>query len=120
MDSTVDGQFVELKKFSDFEILNKQPYTIRKKSNKIEVRPRLANGCQRVYLNGERPYLHQLVAQQFLSDYEDGDRVTFVDESDKTNINPSNLKVIKIKKKKQDEISDEWNESEGDEIIPES
>ena len=59
MSQTVDGQFAELKKFSDFEMLCTEPFTIRKKSTKQEVKPRLSNGIYRVYLNGDRPYLHQ-------------------------------------------------------------
>ena len=77
------GQFVEMKKFSDFEILNVEPFTIRKKSSKTEVQPRTANGCYRVYQNGDRLYLHQLIAQQFIKEYEEGDRVGFNDDNDK-------------------------------------
>ena len=93
MSQTTTGQFVEMKKFSDFEILNVEPFTIRKKSSKTEVIPRMTNGCYRVSLNKTRPYLHQLIAQQFISEYEDGDRVGFIDDN-KTNISLSNLKII--------------------------
>ena len=104
------GQFVEMKNFSDFEILNVEPFTIRKKSSKTEVKPRITNGCYRVYLNGDRPYLHQLIAQQFIKEYEDGDRVGFIDDN-KTNISLSNLKIIKIKNKKSNKESKSLSEN---------
>ena len=41
-----------------------------------------------------------MIAQQFIKEYEEGDRVGFIDDNDKINISLSNLKIIKIKNKK--------------------
>ena len=43
----MDSQFAELKKFSDFEILCTEPFTIRNKITKQEGKPRLSNGTYR-------------------------------------------------------------------------
>jgi len=119
MEKAMEEQFLELKKYTNFEILDKFPFTIRRKDTKKIVRPCLSQGKYRVFLgNDDRPYLHQLIAQQFIKEYEEGDRVGFKNNEDKTNINLDNLEIIKVKNKKQMKINEEykftWNDVKDD------
>ena len=91
------GEFVDLINFeNDYEILNEYPYTIRKKSNKREIKEGLFNhGYVRVYLNCT-PYLkHRLIALQFLPN-DDPEHKTDVDHinHDKTDYHLANLRWV--------------------------
>ena len=59
-------EFVELKDIPDYEILNKYPFTIRKKGNHYEVKESLVNGYPRISLNKKSYKKHILIAKQFL------------------------------------------------------
>ena len=59
--------YVECVVDNDYEILNEYPFTIRKKSNKREVRESLTGGgYPRVHLNLIDYSKHRIVAEQFI------------------------------------------------------
>ena len=68
--SSEEGQvvdFISLNGFPDYEILNEYPFTIRNKSNKIELSETLNSGGYLVCrLNGRLYYKHRIIALQFL------------------------------------------------------
>ena len=66
-EQTETVEFVPLNGFDDYEILNKYPFTIRRKKDHYEIKERInANGYVQVSLNCKRYYKHRLIALQFL------------------------------------------------------
>ena len=84
--------YVECVVNTDYEILNKYPFTIRKKSNKREVRESLTgSGYPRVHLNLIDYLKHRIVAEQFIPNPDNLPEVDHINH-DKTDYHLSNLR----------------------------
>ena len=61
------GEFVDLLNFENtYEILNQEPFTIRKKSTHYVIKEYIGHGYVRVNLNGGHYQKHRLIGLQFL------------------------------------------------------
>lgn len=88
--------YVPLKGFKDYEIQNKYPFTIRKKSNKFIVKDcKHPQGYVRVWLDGNYYLKHVLIAKQFLHN-DDPEHNTEVDHKnrDRGDNHLSNLRWV--------------------------
>ena len=84
--------YVECVIDTDYEILNEYPFTIRKKSNKREVRESLTgNGYPRVHLNLIDYSKHRIIAEQFIPNPDNLPEVDHINH-DKTDYHLSNLR----------------------------
>ena len=62
----MDSEYVSINNFPDYEILNKFPFTVRRKDNQIAVTKYVHKGCWEVKLNRISCQLHRLIALQFI------------------------------------------------------
>ena len=86
--------YVECVVNTDYEILNEYPFTIRKKSNKREVRESLTGGgYPRVHLNLIDYSKHRIVAEQFIPNPDNLPEVDHINH-DKTDYHLSNLRWV--------------------------
>ena len=84
--------YVECVADNDYEILNEYPFTIRKKSNKREVRESLTGGgYPRVHLNLIDYSKHRIVAEQFIPNPDNLPEVDHINHN-RTDYHLSNLR----------------------------
>ena len=87
-------QFVPLKGFDDYEILNQYLFTIRRKDNHHEVKESVeSNGYIRVNLNRKKYYKHRLIALQFLPNPDNLEQVDHKSR-DRTDYHLNNLRFV--------------------------
>ena len=94
----VESDFVELKQFPKYQILNQFPFTIRKADSGFVIRTKSKKGYISIYLDSKDRSFHHVIAAQFLN-LKDGDRVRFkkrnTDQIDINDYKLDNLVVIK-------------------------
>ena len=98
-------EFVTLKNHDDYEILTVYPFTIRKKSNRYEVKEfRNNDGYIRVKLNGKQYLKHQLIAEQFIPNPDNLPQIDHVNH-DRTDYHINNLRWISRSKNSYNKAS---------------
>lgn len=87
--------FVTLNECSDYEILNKYPFTIRRKDNHYVVKESLVNGYPRISLHSKSYKKHILIAKQFLYN-DDPEHKIFIDHKNRlrSDYHLSNLRWV--------------------------
>ena len=86
-------EFVDLLGFADYEILNRYPFTIRRKDNKKVVSEWNTDGYLRVRLNGKNYFKHRLIAEQFIPNPNNYTEIDHINHN-KTDYHLSNLRWI--------------------------
>ena len=66
-----EPEYVEFLDDADFEILNKFPFTIRRKSTHRKLKTYMKNGFQAININGHKYYLQYIIATQFIDNPKD-------------------------------------------------
>ena len=86
-------EFVDLLGFADYEILNRYPFTIRRKDNHKVVSESLVDGYPRVSLNRKSYKKHRLIALQFIPNPNNYTEIDHIDRN-RSNYHLSNLRWV--------------------------